>query len=79
MYLLVLHIHGLSQLSLRIEILQAKMHRLLHAMKSPQKSLKVVHIAGSKGKGSVAAMLSSILHQAGLKVGTYTRSAASLS
>ena len=50
------------------------MHRLLHAMDSPEKNFKVVHIAGSKGKGSVAAMLSSILHSSGLKVGTYTRS-----
>lgn len=52
---------------------QARMRHLLSQMRNPQARLKVVHIAGTKGKGSTAAMLSSILHHSGLKVGTYTR------
>lgn len=39
---------------------------------NPQTAYKTVHIAGSKGKGSVAAMLSALLTQAGYKTGLYT-------
>jgi len=38
----------------------------------PQKNLKVIHVAGSKGKGSVCAMTAAILRRAGYKVGLYT-------
>ena len=39
---------------------------------NPQTAYKCVHIAGSKGKGSVAAMLSALLTEAGCKTGLYT-------
>ena len=39
---------------------------------NPQTAYKCVHIAGSKGKGSVAAMLSALLTEAGYKTGLYT-------
>ena len=39
---------------------------------NPQTAYKTVHIAGSKGKGSVAAMLSALLAEAGYKTGLYT-------
>ena len=39
---------------------------------NPQDRLKVIHIAGSNGKGSTAAFLSSILQELGNKVGLYT-------
>lgn len=42
---------------------------LLHYLGDPQTKLKFVHIAGTNGKGSAAAMLSNILKQAGYKVG----------
>jgi len=45
---------------------------LLKKINNPQDKLKVIHIAGTNGKGSTAAMLSSILSQAGYKVGMYT-------
>jgi len=45
---------------------------LLSLLGDPQNDLKSIHIAGTNGKGSVAAMLSSILAQAGYKVGLYT-------
>ena len=35
--------------------------------------LESIHIAGTKGKGSVAAFISNILRKEGYKVGTYTR------
>jgi dihydrofolate synthase / folylpolyglutamate synthase len=45
---------------------------LLSRMGHPQNSFRSVLIAGTNGKGSTAAMLASILQQAGLKVGLYT-------
>lgn len=45
---------------------------LLGKLNDPQKELKFIHIAGTNGKGSTAAMLSSILEKAGYRVGLYT-------
>ncbi len=45
---------------------------LLAKMGNPEKSLKFVHIAGTNGKGSTAAMTASILQKAGYKTGLYT-------
>jgi dihydrofolate synthase/folylpolyglutamate synthase len=45
---------------------------LLRLMGEPQKSLQFIHIAGTNGKGSVAAMLSAVLSTAGYKTGLYT-------
>lgn len=39
---------------------------------NPQDSAPCVHVAGSKGKGSVSKMIASILSQAGYKTGLYT-------
>ncbi|MEJ2154693.1 MAG: bifunctional folylpolyglutamate synthase/dihydrofolate synthase [Desulfobacteraceae bacterium] len=38
----------------------------------PQNHYRIIHIAGTNGKGSVAAMLSTIFHEAGYRVGRYT-------
>ena len=46
--------------------------KLLAAMGNPHDKLKYVHIAGTNGKGSTAAMTASILRKAGYKVGLYT-------
>lgn len=45
---------------------------LLSLLGEPQKDTAFIHVAGSNGKGSVCAMLSSVLHNAGLKCGLYT-------
>ena len=45
---------------------------LLGKLGNPEKKLKFIHIAGTNGKGSTAAMLSSILEEAGYHVGLYT-------
>ena len=49
-----------------------RIRRLLGRLGNPQEKLKFVHIAGSNGKGSTAAMLASVLSAAGLKTGLYT-------
>jgi len=45
---------------------------LLGLLDNPQKEYKVVHVAGSKGKGSVCAMTAQILAEQGYRVGLYT-------
>lgn len=50
----------------------SRTEELLSKMGNPHKDLKFIHIAGTNGKGSTAAMLSSILEAAGLRVGLYT-------
>jgi dihydrofolate synthase/folylpolyglutamate synthase len=46
--------------------------RLLAALGDPQRQVPILHVAGSNGKGSVCAYLSTILSEAGYKVGRYT-------
>ena len=48
-----------------------RMRELLDLLDAPDKHLKFVHIAGTNGKGSVSAYLTSVLKEAGYKVGTY--------
>ena len=45
---------------------------LLSLIGNPEKKLKFIHIAGTNGKGSTAAMTASILRKAGYKTGLYT-------
>ena len=49
-----------------------RISELLQKMGKPQDSLKFVHVAGTNGKGSFCAMLSSVLTAAGYKTGLYT-------
>jgi len=49
-----------------------RMRVMLDAAGHPERGLKVVHVAGTKGKGSTAAMIASSLVAAGLKTGLYT-------
>jgi len=50
----------------------SKTNNLLKAFGNPHYNQRYIHIAGTNGKGSVGAILESILIQAGLKVGFYT-------
>ncbi len=50
----------------------ARSRALLALLGDPQKKLKFVHIAGTNGKGSTAAMLASVLQSAGYRTGLYT-------
>lgn len=48
------------------------MRSLLARLGNPHERLRIIHVAGSKGKGSTAAMLASILRQAGYRTGLFT-------
>ena len=48
------------------------MKELLARLGGPEKNLKVVHVAGTNGKGSTITFLQSILMEAGYKVGRYS-------
>ena len=49
-----------------------RIKQLLEKLDNPQQKVPVIHIAGTNGKGSVCAYLSSILTEAGYRVGRYT-------
>jgi len=48
------------------------MKKLLRKLGDPQKNIRSVHIAGTKGKGSTATMLAQMLKHCGYRVGLYT-------
>ena len=47
-------------------------YRLLELLDNPQKDLKLIHIAGTNGKGSTTSMITKMLRGLGYKVGMYT-------
>lgn len=49
-----------------------RIQKFLDLAGNPNKNLKIIHVAGTKGKGSTCAFLASILQEAGYKVGLYT-------
>ena len=49
-----------------------RIRKFCGALSNPQDSYPVIHVAGTNGKGSVCAMLESILRARGLKTGMYT-------
>lgn len=50
----------------------SRIRALCEALHHPERGLRVIHVAGTNGKGSVCAMLDSILRAAGYRVGLYT-------
>ena len=49
-----------------------RMRRLLEMFDDPDRELVTIHVAGTKGKGSTAALIASVLHAAGHRTGLYT-------
>jgi dihydrofolate synthase/folylpolyglutamate synthase len=49
-----------------------QVERILNAIGNPHKEIQAIHIGGTNGKGSTAAMMSSILQKEGYRVGLYT-------
>lgn len=64
-YLYALQKHGIK---LGLETMQI----LLDRVGNPHRSLRVLHIGGTNGKGSTAAMVAAILQHSGRRVGLYT-------
>lgn len=49
-----------------------RMSNLLSLFENPQKTFKSIHIAGTKGKGSTAVLIASVLNKSGYKTGLFT-------
>ena len=49
-----------------------RMRKLMHLLGDPQNDYRVIHVAGTKGKGSVSAFCASVLTAQGYKTGLYT-------
>lgn len=49
-----------------------RISEILDLLLNPQDKLKIIHVAGTNGKGSVCAIIASVLKQAGMNVGLYT-------
>ena len=49
-----------------------RMEAILEALGNPERGLKSIHIAGTNGKGSTAAMITAFAKAHGLRVGTFT-------
>jgi dihydrofolate synthase/folylpolyglutamate synthase len=64
------YLFGLQKFGIKLGL--ANISALLKRLGNPHVGLRAVHIAGSNGKGSTAAFLTSILRQAGYQVGLYT-------
>ncbi len=50
----------------------SRMRRLLRKLGDPQRELRIVHVAGTKGKGSTAVMIASALTASGVRTGLYS-------
>lgn len=63
-------LYQLRRFGIKLEL--GTIRRLLANLGNPQDRFKTIHIAGTNGKGSVAATLYAILREAGYSVGMYT-------
>ncbi|MBI5344109.1 MAG: bifunctional folylpolyglutamate synthase/dihydrofolate synthase [Deltaproteobacteria bacterium] len=64
------YLYGLQRLGIRPGLVRIK--KLLSRLGNPQNACASIHVAGTNGKGSTAAMLEAMLTEAGLKAGLYT-------
>lgn len=64
------YLYGLGRFGIKPGL--GKIKTLLNSLSNPQECLKVIHIAGTNGKGSTAAFLSAILAAGGYKTGLFT-------
>ena len=56
----------------RINLGLERISKILNILDNPQDKLKCIHVAGTNGKGSVCAIVASILKESGQKVGLYS-------
>lgn len=64
------YLYGLQKHGIKLGL--ETMRSLLHAIGNPERRLRVLHIGGTNGKGSTAAMAAAMLQASGLRVGLYT-------
>lgn len=64
------YIHSTYKFGMKLGL--ENIRRLLGYMGNPEKNLKIIHVAGTNGKGSTSSFISSILKEAGYKVALYT-------
>jgi dihydrofolate synthase/folylpolyglutamate synthase len=66
----IAYLYGLQKYGIKLGL--ENTIRLLSLLNNPQASFMSIHIAGTNGKGSTAAMIASILRTAGFRVGLFT-------
>jgi dihydrofolate synthase/folylpolyglutamate synthase len=64
------YLYGLEKFGMIFNLTQVE--RILNAIGDPHKEIQTIHIGGTNGKGSTAAMMGSILQKEGYRVGLYT-------
>lgn len=68
----VLGVFAIFNTAMSIELGLSRITRLLEHLGNPQNSLRVLHVAGTNGKGSVCSYLSSVLQQTPYQIGRFT-------
>lgn len=63
------YLDKLDRLGIKLGL--TRIQKLLKALGSPEKKLKIIHIVGTNGKSSTARMISAILNAHGIKTGAY--------
>ena len=61
-----------SPKTFKISLGLERMEKIMELLGNPQDKLNCIHVAGTNGKGSVCAIIGSILNEAGMKVGVYS-------
>ena len=61
---------GLENMGIKLGL--SRVRGLLHGLGDPQNRYRSVHVAGTNGKGSVCAMMASVLQASGIRTGLYT-------
>jgi dihydrofolate synthase/folylpolyglutamate synthase len=64
------YLYGLEKFGMIFGLDQVE--RILNAIGQPQREIQTIHIGGTNGKGSTAAMIATILQKEGYRVGLYT-------
>lgn len=64
------YIHSFFRFGSKLDL--ERIEILLNKLGNPEKNLKIIHVAGTNGKGSVVNILGKILEEEGYRVGVYT-------
>lgn len=64
------YLYGLQRFGIKLGL--ENIRELLARLGHPERSFRIIHVAGSNGKGSVCATLAEILYQGGYATGRYT-------